>query len=375
MAECLTNCEYSPCSPMVSKEATTDQNGDILPNNDGYGSDKIDIRLCTATASRKKQLILELSEHDVLLGRGTGPNECRGNIRLRALVRQALRNADLTKLDGKLKAGYSKEILEVVKSNNGLFVKAIPPSLNCPRRIFVAVSDVVALDKIKQSFRHQLRILGESLESKNYKDTSPSLVDDSPGSLHSAIGCASFKRLNGENVVSALFRTRELEAATGFVQHNIWPYYSQGPAMGGLGKSDFNLLAKELMMMEVIRSRLRATGATMAFPSVGATDNSMSSVVNAVAVLKSATSIRQDSTASIHIPSVNSPSLAIQNIVSMTRNQNLLATDLGLLETRLALARALSLSSMVRVQTAPPSALSVLDFYWKQATALPSHDA
>jgi hypothetical protein len=348
---------------MVSKEATTDQNGDILPNNDGYGRDKSDIKICTAGfASRKKQLILELSEHDVLLGRGTGPNECRGNVRLRALVRQALRNTDLSKLDGKLKAGYSKEILEVVKSNNGLFVKALPPSLQYgPRRTFVAVSDVVALDKIKQSFRHQLRALGESVESKNYKDTSPSLVDDTPSSLHSVVDCASFKRLNEKNVVSALLRNKKLEAATAFVQHNIWPYSSQGLAMGGLGIPDYNSLARELMMREVIRSRLHATVATMAFPSVGATDNSMSSVVNALAVLKSAKAIRQDSTASIHIPSLNPPPLAIQNTVSMTQNQHLLATDLGLLETRLVLARALSLSSMVRVRTAPPSAFSVLD--------------
>ena len=43
---------------------------------------------------------------------GTGPNECQGNIRFRALVRQVLQRADLSKLDGRLKNQLAREILE-----------------------------------------------------------------------------------------------------------------------------------------------------------------------------------------------------------------------------------------------------------------------
>jgi hypothetical protein len=369
MTSSLSDGEYSSLAQVVSEETTIDRNVDILSNYNGNGSDQSNNGTSPRTASRNKEIILHLSEHDVLLGRGTGPNECRGNIRFRALVRQALQNADLTILDGKRKAGISKEILDVVKSNNGRFVKIAPHSLqNGVRRTFVAISDDVALDKIRQSFRHQLRVLGDSFRNKNEKDTSPAMVNVCPVSLHSVEGCGSLTRMN-EEAVAVLLRAKELSAATVSLQNNVLQHSSQGLVTGGSGLPDFNVLCREAMMREVIPSRFIATGsastATTVCPTVGATNDSLVSLVNALASLKAETAIRQASVAALHLPSVNPPPLAsvVQNATSTTHSQQsqLLAPGLGLLQTRLALTRAFSLSSLIRAQTSPSSARSVLD--------------
>lgn len=114
---------------------------------------------------------------------GTCPNECQGNIRFRALVRQVLQRADLSKLDKRLKNQLAKEILErcvmfvvcddgvclvlvldrligshttlfvfslnlySVKSRNGRFLRAnFQEATEC--RSYVEVPDAVALDKV-----------------------------------------------------------------------------------------------------------------------------------------------------------------------------------------------------------------------------------
>lgn len=125
-------------------------------------------------ASRPGQ-VFEMTDQDVLLGRGTGPNESRGNIRFRALVRRALQGVEPSKLDGRLKARLAREILKAVKAENGRFLK-INSDGNSPIRSFSVVSDSVALDKVKQSFRHQLRVLEDAL--------SKGTVGTTPGSRH-----------------------------------------------------------------------------------------------------------------------------------------------------------------------------------------------
>lgn len=125
-------------------------------------------------------LIYEISDHDVLLGRGTGPNESQGNIRFRALVRRVLQEVDPSKLDGKIKAKIAREILNAVKAENGRFLK-ISSDGSSTSRCFSVVPDIVALDKIKQSFRHQLCVLENAVSKRQMIATGGRDYVDSTG--------------------------------------------------------------------------------------------------------------------------------------------------------------------------------------------------
>jgi hypothetical protein len=102
--------------------------------------------------------VQELSENDVLLGRGTGPNEHQGNIRFRALVKDILGTTDLPQHNGKAKTKLASKILNAVKARNGRFLKKVSKSKTVGD-LYVVVPDSVALEKTKQSFRHQVRSL------------------------------------------------------------------------------------------------------------------------------------------------------------------------------------------------------------------------
>jgi hypothetical protein len=143
-------------------------------------------------------LVFEITDQDVLLGRGTGPNESQGNIRFRALVRHALQDGEASRLDGRVKAKLAREILKAVKSENGRFLK-INSDGSSATRSFSIVPDNVALDKIKQSFRHQLRVLEDAM-SKRKASTSGSLDDGAspvatnPQSSSSSYPTSQFQR-------------------------------------------------------------------------------------------------------------------------------------------------------------------------------------
>jgi hypothetical protein len=96
----------------------------------------------------------ELGQNDVLLGRGTGPNENIGNVRFRSLVRDSMQTHRFSTPDEK--SELAKKIVNTVKARNGRFMKQVNTRKNCGN-IFVEIPDKVSLDKTKQSFRHQLR--------------------------------------------------------------------------------------------------------------------------------------------------------------------------------------------------------------------------
>jgi hypothetical protein len=116
--------------------------------------------------------------------RGTGPNEYKGNVKFRNLVREVLKNADLTRLNGKLKASLAEEILHAVKSQDGRFLKIASNRTSSGigqhhHRRYVVVPDTIAVDKIKQSFRHQLRVLG--VDARSVKTVNNGDGQSSPG--------------------------------------------------------------------------------------------------------------------------------------------------------------------------------------------------
>jgi hypothetical protein len=97
-------------------------------------------------------LLKDLGQNDVLLGRGTGPNEHIGNIRYRAFVREVIKTSELHAIHGKTKTLLAAKILYSVKARNGRFVKRV-------NDFYQEVPDRLALDKARQSFRHQLRAI------------------------------------------------------------------------------------------------------------------------------------------------------------------------------------------------------------------------
>mmetsp|Transcript_9243 Transcript_9243/g.16148 ORF Transcript_9243/g.16148 Transcript_9243/m.16148 type:complete len:419 (-) Transcript_9243:172-1428(-) len=131
-------------------------------------------------------IVKELSSLDVVLGRGTGPNEHEGNVDFRALVMQVLRES--TEALGNrdqgnerwptLEASASKsamaaKVVALVHERGGQFVRKLDkqqvalylqqqPQPQAPQALYEVVPYEVAMEKAKQSFRHQKRILVET---------------------------------------------------------------------------------------------------------------------------------------------------------------------------------------------------------------------
>jgi hypothetical protein len=114
----------------------------------------------TMNDSSSNKAFKDLGPYDVLLGRGTGPNEQAGNIKFRAFVRDAMKNSTGSQgvLNGETKSKLAKAVMAEVKAKGGRFVKKVksPPA---PPMYYIEVDEALALDKTKQSFRHQLRAM------------------------------------------------------------------------------------------------------------------------------------------------------------------------------------------------------------------------
>ncbi|KAG7369482.1 hypothetical protein IV203_027228 [Nitzschia inconspicua] len=135
-----------------------------------------------------------LSLDDVVLGRGTGSNDHEGNVRFRAIVKQVLRQSSAPPainctLNPSNKAACTKSsmaatVLSIVHERGGQFIrkaskveilaylgeKANSAVSNADEKMvsssnwYVIVPRQVALEKAKQSFRHQKRILHSEQE-------------------------------------------------------------------------------------------------------------------------------------------------------------------------------------------------------------------
>jgi hypothetical protein len=124
-------------------------------------------------------LVTELSPHDVLLGRGTGPNEHQGNKILRSLVAKFQEEYDTSK-SRKGRHDVAMKTLQEIKKNEGRFLDRAA-SLESSSgededrgpEHYLLVDDKKAINKIKQAFRYNIqttkyskRDLGESLQEE-----------------------------------------------------------------------------------------------------------------------------------------------------------------------------------------------------------------
>jgi hypothetical protein len=118
-------------------------------------------------------VVLTLGENDVLLGRGTGPNENRGNIGFREIIKELLKEAkDSTVSEKKFRFKLARRIVDIVKAKNGCFLRQLTKAevsalqrhrtassttaIRVNQDIYAVVPDKVAIVKTRQAFRFQL---------------------------------------------------------------------------------------------------------------------------------------------------------------------------------------------------------------------------
>jgi hypothetical protein len=119
-------------------------------------------------------LVDQLGKDDVLLGRGTGPNEHQGNICYRALVKETIQGVPPAAVDRRFKMMLARQVVRKIQERGGRFVKSIggkttnsskqgSSSIAPKRQLFALVADKVAIEKTVQSFRFQLQGFSNSL--------------------------------------------------------------------------------------------------------------------------------------------------------------------------------------------------------------------
>jgi hypothetical protein len=139
---------------------------------------------CSKISSISK-LLKELGPNDVLLGRGTGPNEYVGNIRFRALVCEVISTSDLATFNSGSKSKLSASVVIAIKERGGRFVKKVSGSSRRREDFYKEVTHAVALGKTKQSFRHQLRYVDPTtLDPTIFNSTALGIKhDEMPGNV------------------------------------------------------------------------------------------------------------------------------------------------------------------------------------------------
>lgn len=146
----------------------------------------------TNSSNKDAIIVAELGSDDVLLGRGTGPNEHQGNIRYRALVKKSLKNIDLSTVRGNEKTILATRILRVIKAVGGRFLKRLNhQSRSTETSKYIVIPDRVAVEKIKQGLRHQAKstpCLGSLDNGGQRKRTGSAGISHSPTFLGSAFG-------------------------------------------------------------------------------------------------------------------------------------------------------------------------------------------
>jgi hypothetical protein len=129
-----------------------------------------------------------LGNNDVLLGRGTGPNEHEGNKTFRVMAADLLKRVDgasnhISKFD------LARELVAMVHSKKGRFVRKLTRDevtavardafktsdkklvkRHYLRGLYVVVPEDVAIEKAKQSFRHQLLLAVSSSSGESQGD-------------------------------------------------------------------------------------------------------------------------------------------------------------------------------------------------------------
>lgn len=107
---------------------------------------------------RSIEYVTEIREHDVLLGRGTGPNNNKGNVVFRIAVEES-KAAYTATASRKAKTRIVRETVEAVKAKNGRFLSKLKKyeikRLGLPQKVvYEVVEDNTAIEKTKQALRY-----------------------------------------------------------------------------------------------------------------------------------------------------------------------------------------------------------------------------
>jgi len=109
-------------------------------------------------SSSSNELITSLAPKDVLLGRGLGPNEWRGNRRFRELIEQRKEEYNSTRRNDD-KSRIAQEFLNDLKATETRFLQLVESGETVDDVLtdgtWAEVDDNVALEKIKQAFRQR----------------------------------------------------------------------------------------------------------------------------------------------------------------------------------------------------------------------------
>lgn len=115
--------------------------------------------MAVVASNNNANLITELNDDDVLLGRGKGPSNFIGNKRFLALCK-ARQEEYVSKESFREKALMANEILNTIQRKNGRFLQLVKTDKRPPRNVIKEgvwrkVPKAVALEKCKQALREQ----------------------------------------------------------------------------------------------------------------------------------------------------------------------------------------------------------------------------
>jgi hypothetical protein len=108
-------------------------------------------------------------QSDVLLGRGTGPNEHIGNIRFRTLVRETIEASSQGECDRRTKWMLANKVVNTINERKGRFLKKVQNTRRGAPDVFVEVPNKVALEKTRQSFRFQVNTANVGAENEKHE--------------------------------------------------------------------------------------------------------------------------------------------------------------------------------------------------------------
>jgi hypothetical protein len=152
--------------------------------------------------------VTEIQENDVLLGRGTGPNDHPGNVVFRKLIKDQFSSYGTASVRGD-KTKMARQAVAFIHNRNGRFLRRLDPrevsTLMVPERsqecgsshqgqeVYLVIDDDrLLIQKTKQAFRHLLRQTAQALAASTSASTSTSANQKVVASTSSASATASY---------------------------------------------------------------------------------------------------------------------------------------------------------------------------------------